>query len=75
MRSASNTTLVRGRHRLGLPGLVPVTSFVEVVRRNFFVRMFRTGRHRHTAPVGATVTVLPTAPTTGTVRATELTAA
>lgn len=75
MRSASSTTLARGRHRHGLPGLVPVTNFVEVVRKNFFVRLFRAGRHHRTIPVGAIVTVLPTAPITGTVRATELTAA
>ncbi len=77
MRSASNTTLVRrtGRHRLGLPGLVPATTFVTVTRRNFFARLFRSGRHRHAIPVGATVTSIPTAQTAATVRASELKAA
>ncbi|HYO01539.1 MAG TPA: hypothetical protein VET27_06475 [Mycobacterium sp.] len=44
------TTLIRmpvaGRHRLGSPGLIPVTALVTVVRRRFFLAWFRPGRHR-----------------------------
>ena len=35
-----------GRHRLGRPGLIPVTALVTVVRRGFFAALFRSGRHR-----------------------------
>jgi hypothetical protein len=44
------TTLIRmpvaGRHRLGSPGLIPVTALVTVVRRRFFLAWFRPGKHR-----------------------------
>lgn len=39
---------VRGRHRLGRPGLFPVATFVQVVHRGLFVSWFRPGRHRNT---------------------------
>ena len=58
MRSALNTTLVRGRHRLGSPGLVSVTELVAVPKVSFFSRLFRRGRHR-SVPGIATVTPLP----------------
>ena len=77
MRSALNARLISGRHRLGLPDLVPVSSFVTVIRRNVFLRMFRSGRHRWTGRIAATpgvVTKLPT-PAGAAVRATELHAA
>lgn len=38
-----------GRHRLGRPGLVPVTALLTVVRRGFFSSWLRRGRHRWTA--------------------------
>ncbi len=38
----------RGRHRLGLPGLIPVTALVRVVRRGLFASWLRPGRHRRT---------------------------
>jgi len=41
-----------GRHRLGRPGLIPVTALVTVVRRGFFAAWFRPARHR--SPVAAT---------------------
>ena len=86
VRSASSTTLSRrseGRHRLGLPGLVPVSTFVEVTRPSFFTRWFRRGRHRSVgaaagyakvSPTLGTVTALPT-PVSSGVRGAELTAA
>ena len=81
VRSASSTTLARhrtGRHRLGTPGLVSVSTFVEVSRPSFFTRWFRRGRHRAVvgtvAPTLGTVTALPTASASG-VRGAELTAA
>ena len=44
------TTLIRmpvaGRHRLGIPGLIPVTAMVTVARRRFFLAWFRPGKHR-----------------------------
>ena len=44
------TTLIRmpvaGRHRLGSPGLIPVTALVTVIRRGFFLAWFRPGKHR-----------------------------
>ncbi len=40
-----------GRHRLGRPGLIPVTALVTVVRRGFFAAWFRPARHR--SPVAA----------------------
>jgi hypothetical protein len=35
-----------GRHRLGRPGLVPVTSLVAVVYRGWLSHLLRPGRHR-----------------------------
>jgi hypothetical protein len=35
-----------GRHRLGRPGLIPVTALVTVVRRGFFAALFRPAKHR-----------------------------
>ena len=58
MRSALNTTLVRGRHRLGSTGLVSVTALIAVPKVSFFTRLFRRGRHR-AVPRIATVTPLP----------------
>jgi len=58
VRSALNTTLVRGRHRLGNPGLVSVTALVNLPKVSFFTRLFRRGRHR-AIPGIATVTPLP----------------
>ncbi len=51
-----------GRHRLGRPGLVPVTALITVVRRGFFGSWLRRGRHRWTAEAVAvsTPTKLPT---------------
>jgi len=41
-----------GRHRLGRPGLIPVTVLVTVVRRGWIRSWFRPGRHHGpTAPV------------------------
>jgi len=37
---------VAGRHRLGIPGLIPVTALVTVARRRFFLAWFRPGKHR-----------------------------
>ena len=49
------TTLIRmpvgGRHRLGRPGLIPVTALVTVVRRRFLTAWFRSGKHRRPADV------------------------
>jgi hypothetical protein len=74
VRNAASTTLVRGRHRSGRPGLVPVTSFVAVVRRGLFASWRRPGRHRRlpagqpqwvpsplpaAVPVAPVVTVVP----------------
>jgi hypothetical protein len=72
MRSALNTTLVRGRHRLGNPGLVSVTALVAVPKVSFFSRLFRRGRHRAVTGL-APVTALPLAPQP--TRSTELPAA
>jgi hypothetical protein len=54
MRSAAATTLattplMRGRHRLGRPGLVHVTAFVAVVRRGLFESWRVPGRHRRSS--------------------------
>lgn len=49
MRSAATTTLIRGRHRLGRPGLVYVTHFVTVLRRGLFESWRVPGRHRQVA--------------------------
>ena len=38
-----------GRHRLGRPGLIPVTALVTVVRHGFFRTLFGSGRHRAAA--------------------------
>ena len=38
-----------GRHRLGRPGLIPVTALVTIARRGFFRSLFRSGRHRAAA--------------------------
>jgi hypothetical protein len=44
-----STILGQGRHRLGLPGLIPVRHFVAVTQRSFLARLFgigaRPGRH------------------------------
>lgn len=34
-----------GRHRLGRPGLIPVTALVQVVRRGLLRSWLRPGRH------------------------------
>lgn len=48
-----STILGHGRHRLGLPGLVPVRSFVRVTQRSVLIRLLgfgrRPGRH-HLSP-------------------------
>jgi hypothetical protein len=41
-----------GRHRLGQPGLVPVTAMMKVLRRGFFSSWLRPGRHRGSAAPG-----------------------
>jgi hypothetical protein len=51
VRSAASTTLVRGRHRWGRPGLVHVSYYVTVVRRGLVASWRTPGRHRH---LGAT---------------------
>lgn len=67
-----STTLIRGRHRLGRPGLVSVTAFVTVVRRGLFQSWRIPGRHRrvHTVdpqwvpapvPVSPAVSTMPSA--------------
>ncbi|MEP6562817.1 MAG: hypothetical protein ABJD68_17290 [Nakamurella sp.] len=38
---------VIGRHRLGRPGLVPLSALVTIRRRSFFTSWFRSGKHRH----------------------------
>lgn len=70
MRSAASTTLIRGRHRLGRPGLVYVTTFVAVVRRGLFESWRIPGRHRRVPAVDprwtpAPVPVAPTASSIG----------
>ncbi len=45
MRSAASTTLARGRHRWGRPGLVHVAAFVTVRRRSLFASWRTPGRH------------------------------
>jgi hypothetical protein len=40
---------VTGRHRLGRPGLIPLTALVSIRRRNVFTAWFRRGKHRHQA--------------------------
>ena len=47
MRSAASTTLVRGRHRWGRPGLVHVSTFVTVAYRGLFAAWRTPGKHRH----------------------------
>lgn len=39
-----STVLGQGRHRLGLPGLVPVRQFVTVAQRSLLARLFGFGR-------------------------------
>jgi hypothetical protein len=39
---------VTGRHRLGRPGLIPLSALVTIRRRSFFTSWFRPGRHRYT---------------------------
>jgi hypothetical protein len=39
-----------GRHRLGLPGLRPLSSFASIVTRGFLARLFYRGRHREPVP-------------------------
>jgi hypothetical protein len=36
----------RGRHRLGRLGLIPVTSFVDVIYRGLFLSWRQPGKHR-----------------------------
>ena len=43
---------VGGRHRLGRPGLIPVTALLTVVRRGLFASWLRPGRHRGAASPG-----------------------
>lgn len=52
-----STILVRGRHRFGLPGLVPVRHFVTVSQRSLLVRLLGFGRRpgRHHAALGLDV--------------------
>ena len=45
-----DTTIGRGRHRLGRPGGIAVTTLVRVVRRNFFLALFTAGKHRAVEP-------------------------
>ncbi|MDQ6658199.1 MAG: hypothetical protein M3Z00_08255 [Actinomycetota bacterium] len=44
-----STLVGQGRHRIGLPGLVPVRQFVTVAQRSLLARLFgfgrRAGRH------------------------------
>ncbi|WP_029135777.1 hypothetical protein [Nakamurella lactea] len=56
-----STILGQGRHRLGLPGLVPVRHFVTVTQRNFFARLFGFGARpgRHHLVDGATDRAVP----------------
>lgn len=44
------TSAPAGRHRLGRPGLVPVTSLVAVVYRGWLSHLLRPGRHLLRAP-------------------------
>lgn len=48
-----SSILGRGRHRLGLPGLVPVRQFVTVTQRSLLARLFGLGRRsgRHHLPI------------------------
>lgn len=38
-----------GRHRLGRPGLIPVTALITVARRGLIRSWFRPARHRRSA--------------------------
>jgi len=42
-----NRTRPTGRHRLGRPGLIPVSALVTVVRRGFIRSWWRPARHRY----------------------------
>jgi len=42
-----NRTRPTGRHRLGRPGLIPVSALVTVVRRGFLRSWWRPARHRY----------------------------
>lgn len=60
-----STILGQGRHRFGLPGLVPVRHFVTVTQRGFFARLFgigaRPGRHHLVDSADRTTPALQTA--------------
>ena len=45
-----DTTVGRGRHRLGRPGGIAVATLVRVVRRNWLLTLFTAGKHRATEP-------------------------
>ncbi len=49
MRSTAFTTLARGRHRWGAPGLIHVSAFVTVRRRRSFMFWRTGGQHRFRA--------------------------
>lgn len=62
MTSTFAASVGRGRHRLGRPGLVHVTAFVQVVYRGLFTSWRQPGRHRiyvAPRPVTAVPTVVP----------------
>jgi len=43
---------VTGRHRLGRPGLIPLSALVTIRRRSIFTSWFRSGKHRYNAMPG-----------------------
>ena len=49
MTIVMNRVRPAGRHRLGRPGLIPVTALTTVLRRGFIRAWFRPGRHRSPA--------------------------
>ena len=46
MTSTLTARVGRGRHRLGRPGLVHVTTLIHVVHRGLFLSWRQPGRHR-----------------------------
>lgn len=55
-----NRPKVTGRHRLGRPGLIPLSALVTIRRRSIFALWFRSGKHRYSAiPAGQPTRLTP----------------